>query len=85
MQEALVLGHAHSTVKHKTLKSLKLLVTQPLAADGVSPDGAPTIAIDNLGAGPGDRVVLTSDGAAVREMFGIQNSPVRWAVMGIVD
>ncbi|MFO0943114.1 MAG: EutN/CcmL family microcompartment protein [Pirellulales bacterium] len=83
MQEA-VLGHAHSTVKHKTLKSLKL-VTQPLAADGGSPDGAPTIAIDNLGAGPGDRVVLTSDGAAVREMFGIQNSPVRWAVMGIID
>lgn len=85
MQEAIVVGHAHSTVKHRTLHSMKLLVTQPLQADGVSADGAPTIAIDNLGAGPGDRVILTSDGGAVREIFGVQNSPIRWAVLGIVD
>jgi ethanolamine utilization protein EutN len=85
MQEALVVGHAHSTVKHPTLKSLKLLVTQPLQADCVTADGAPTIAIDALGAGPGDRVILTSDGAAIREIFGVQNSPIRWAVMGLVD
>jgi ethanolamine utilization protein EutN len=85
MQEALVIGHAHSTVKHKTLQSLKLLVTQPLQSDGVSADGAPTLAVDVLGAGAGDRVILTSDGAAIREVFGVQNSPIRWAVMGIVD
>lgn len=85
MQEALVIGHAHSTIKHKTLQAMKLLVTQPLQADGQTADGAPTLAIDNLGAGPGDRVVLTSDGGAVREIYGVQNSPIRWAVLGIVD
>jgi ethanolamine utilization protein EutN len=85
MQEALVIGHAHSTVKHPTLQSQKLLITQPLQADGVSPDGPPTIAIDRLGAGAGDRVILSSDGAAIRELFGLQNSPIRWAVMGLVD
>lgn len=85
MQEALVVGHAHSTVKHPTLQGLKLLVAQPLQADGVSPDGAPTLAIDLLGAGSGDRVVLTSDGAAIREVFGLQNSPIRWAVLGLLD
>lgn len=85
MQVALVVGHTHSTIKHKTLQSHKLLVTQPLMADGKSPDGDPTLAVDRLGAGAGDRVMLTSDGAAIREMFGVQDSPIRWAVLGIVD
>jgi len=30
-------------------------------------------------------VILTSDGAAIRDMFGVENSPIRWAVLGIVD
>ncbi len=85
MQVALVVGHAHATVKHKTLAGHKLLLTQPLLADGNRPDGAPMLAVDSLGAGPGDRVMLTSDGAAIREIFGVENSPIRWAVLGIVD
>jgi ethanolamine utilization protein EutN len=85
MQVALVVGHTHATVKHPTLTSHKLLVTQPLLADGVTVDGPPMLAVDRMGAGPGDRVMLTSDGAAIREMFGVENSPIRWAVMGIVD
>lgn len=85
MQVALVVGHTHSTVKHKTLTSHKLLVTQPLLADGRSADGPPILAIDRMGAGPGDRVIVTSDGASIREMLGVDNSPIRWAVLGIVD
>jgi ethanolamine utilization protein EutN len=85
MQVALVVGHTHSTVKHKTLQSHKLLVTQPLLADGRTPDGGPTLAVDRLGAGIGERVMLTSDGKAIREIFGAENSPIRWAVLGIVD
>ena len=85
MQEAVVLGYAHSTVKHKSLAGQKLLITQPILADGITPDGAPILAIDSMGAGAGDRVVLTSDGAAVREIFNLQNSPIRWIVLGILD
>ncbi|MCA9129968.1 MAG: EutN/CcmL family microcompartment protein [Planctomycetales bacterium] len=85
MQIALVIGHTHSTVKHKTLEKQKLLVTQPLMANGQSADGPPLLAVDRIGAGAGDRVVLTSDGAAIRELFGVNNSPIRWAVLGIVD
>lgn len=85
MQIALVVGHTHATVKHPTLAANKLLLTQPLAADEVSADGPPLLAVDRCGAGPGDRVILTSDGAAIREIFGVQNSPIRWAVLGIVD
>ena len=85
MQVALVVGHAHATVKHPSLNGKKLLLAQPLLADGVRPDGPPLLAVDRLGAGPGDRVMLTSDGAAIRDLFGVENSPIRWAVMGIVD
>jgi len=85
MQVALIVGHAHATVKHPTLNANKLLVAQPLAADGVSADGAPLLAVDRCGAGAGDRVILTSDGAAIREIFGVQNAPIRWAVLGLID
>ncbi len=85
MQIALVIGHAHSTVKHKTLQSHKLLVTQPLMADRRSPDGGPLLAVDRQGAGIGQQVMLTSDGRAIREIFGVEDSPIRWAVLGIVD
>ena len=85
MQVALIVGHAHATVKHPTLNANKLLVAQPLAADGVSADGAPLLAVDRCGAGAGDRVILTSDGAAIREIYGVQNSPIRWALLCLVD
>lgn len=85
MQVAMVVGTTYSTVKHNALEGKKLLVTQPLMADGVSTDGPPLIAVDRIGAGAGDRVILTSDGAAIRSLFGVENSPIRWAVLGIAD
>ena len=51
----------------------------------VSPDGGPLLAVDRQGAGVGERVMLTSDGRAIREIFGVEDSPIRWAVLGIVD
>jgi ethanolamine utilization protein EutN len=85
MQLAIVLGNAISPVKHRSLDNVKLLVCHPLAADGCSRDGAPVIVADYLGAGAGEKIMLTSDGAAVRELYGLQNSPLRWTVLGLVD
>jgi ethanolamine utilization protein EutN len=61
------------------------LVVQPLLADGVTADGEPQLAVDRLGAGPGEAVVITSDGKYVRELLASEVTPVRWSVMGIVD
>ena len=85
MQTALVLGNATSTTKHPTLENLKLLVCQPLMSDNQTPDGPPLLAVDHLGAGAGETVMLTSDGGAVKEIFKIENSPIRWAVLGLID
>jgi ethanolamine utilization protein EutN len=84
MQLGQVLGHATSTVKHPSLHGWRMLIVQPL--DGRNePDGVPIIALDALGSGRGDRVVISSDGKATREMVGVDNSPARWAVVGVVD
>jgi ethanolamine utilization protein EutN len=84
MQLGRVVGHATATVKHPTLQGWRLLLIQMLAADG-GPDGEPVLAIDQLGAGVGATVVLTSEGGAVREMVGAKNSPLRWMTLGIRD
>jgi ethanolamine utilization protein EutN len=84
MQLARVVGSAVATIKHPTMEGSKLLLVQPLAADSRSPDGNPLLAIDRLGAGRGDAVLITSDGAAVQELLG-QTTPVRYSVLGICD
>ena len=84
MQIASVLGQTTATVKHDTLKGWRMLIVQPLDAQGAD-DGFPFMAIDNHGARRGDRVLITSDGHGVREMIGSKRTPVRWAVMGVID
>ena len=79
-----VIGHATATVKHPTLDGWRLVAVQPLNAGG-GDDGDPFLVVDNLGSGVGDRVLLTSDGSSVREMVGADNSPIRWAVIGLAD
>lgn len=82
---ARTIGTATATVKHASMQGCKLLVVQPLAADGTSPDGDPQLAVDRLGVGRGELVVLTSDGQFTRELLGCDNTPVRWSVIGIKD
>ncbi len=85
MLTARVLGTATSTVKHRSMEGWKLMIVQPLLADGSTPDGDPVIAVDALGAGRGETVIVTSDGQGTRELLGHKNTPVRWSVLGIVD
>jgi ethanolamine utilization protein EutN len=84
MQIARVVGQAVATVKHKSLEGWRLLVVQPLGA-GDSSDGEPLLAIDNLGAGVGHKVMISSDGAGARKLVNARNSPVRWMVLGVCD
>jgi ethanolamine utilization protein EutN len=84
MQTGTVVGHAIATVKHASMLGWRLLVVQLLTADGKE-DGEPLLAIDHLGCGFGDRVILSNDGQAAREMVGQRNSPVRWFTLGLCD
>ena len=84
MQLARVVGQAVSTVKHPGFQGWKLLLVQLLGVDS-KPDGEPLLAIDNLGAGANDFVIVSNDGSGARAMVGDRNSPARWFVMGIQD
>jgi ethanolamine utilization protein EutN len=84
MQLGLVVGHAHSTVKHASLTGWRLPLVQLVGVDD-KPDGEPVLAIDSLGVAAGDRVILCNDGAGTRQIMGQKNSPARWFVMGLCD
>ncbi len=84
MQIAKVIGHAVSTVKHASLKGWKLLLVQPLH-EAKTPDGDPLLAVDAVGAGPGEMVIVSSDGAYARTLVKDRKSPLRWTVIGICD
>ncbi len=85
MQTALVIGRTTATLKHESLRGCKLLIVQPLMADGRTGDGHPLIVIDVLGAGVGETVMITSDGRGARELLKNDFTPVRWTTLGIKD
>lgn len=84
MQLATVVGHATSTVKHRSLNGCRLLVLQFLAHDG-GPDGEPVLAIDAMGAAVGAKVIVTTDAVQIREMVEAKDSPIRYSIMGLAD
>ena len=84
MNLARVIGHATSTVKHPSLQGWRLLLVQPLDAAGEA-DGDPLLAVDSLGGGKGDLMMVTSDGTFVRELMRMDNTPVRWVTLGMAD
>ena len=83
MQLGRVIGTATSTVKHSSFAGEKMLVVQLETRDG-KPDGEPVLVFDRLGAGRGDRVLVTNDGQALQEQLG-KTTPGRWSVMGLPD
>jgi len=83
MQLGRVIGTATSTVKHSSFQGERLLVVQLETLSGGS-DGEPVLVFDRLGAGRGDRVLVTNDGLALQEQIG-KNTPGRWSVMGLPD
>jgi len=85
MQVAKVIGNIVATIKHPSMQGCKLLVCVPQMADGESVDGFPIVAVDGIGAGKGDKVLITSDGRAAREMLNVEATPVRWTIIGIQD
>lgn len=83
MQFGRVLGTATATIRHESFQGERMLVVQPEGFDG-RPDGEPVLVFDRLGAGRGDRVLLTSDGELLQSQLG-RNTPGRWSVMALPD
>ena len=84
MYVARVIGSVVSTVKHPAYDRTKLMVVQPTDPDG-RPDGDTTLAVDTVGAGPGETVLVLRQGAAAAQVLGVEEPPIRSIIVGIVD
>jgi microcompartment protein CcmK/EutM len=84
MQLARVVGTVVSTQKHRTFEGAKLLLVQPVTPDD-EPRGTALLAVDSLGAGVHERVLIVVGGRAAGEALGRTLAPVDAAVVGIVD
>jgi ethanolamine utilization protein EutN len=84
MQLGRVIGHATSTIKHPSLRGWRLVIVQPVNVKR-EPEADPIVAVDRLGSGPGNLVVLNSDGKEARDVVGDDKTPVRFFVIGLVD
>ena len=81
---ARVVGTVVSTHKHPKFEGAKLLLVQPLTLDD-TPRGTALLAVDSLGAGVDEKVLIVMEGRAAAEALGRKGAPVDAAVIGIVD
>jgi len=80
---AKVVGSAVATLKHDLLKTTKLLLVCRADAKG-SITGEPFVAVDLVGAGEGE-LVIVSQGSSARLATGQSSSPADAAIVGILD
>ena len=84
MQLARVVGTVVATQKNRKFEGAKLLLVQPLTLED-TPRGTAVIAVDSLGAGVHEKVLIVMEGRAAGEALGRKLAPVDAAVIGIVD
>ncbi|MGH9413046.1 MAG: EutN/CcmL family microcompartment protein [Terriglobales bacterium] len=89
---AKVIGEVVATRKHPSHEGCKLLLVEPeilsdaqLRARGTPGGGAALIALDAVGAGVGERVLVVLDGYAAMSAVGRPHAPIDAAVIGILD
>ena len=80
-----VIGNVVSTVKHPAYSGQILLLVQPIDENG-GDVGSSFVAIDRVQAGPGDFVVVLTEGNGVRQILQMGDVvPIRSLVVGVVD
>lgn len=84
MHIARVIGQVVSTAKHPTYSGFKLLLVRPETPDGTV-TGDELMAVDSVGAGPGERVLVVVEGRSAGEAVRLRQAPLDAAIVGIVD
>ncbi len=84
MKIARVTGTVVSTIAAPVFQGRTLLLCDLLDLEG-NATARSLIAIDTVGAGPGETVLLLDEGTGARQVLGDSQAPVRTLVVGIVD
>ena len=81
---ARILGTVVSTQKDQRLLGKKLLIVRPINLDGTDAGGGYTVAVDTVGAGFHERVLVVA-GSSARLAEGMRDTPVDAAIVGVID
>ena len=81
---ARITGSVVSTIHHPIVDGHTLLLAERLDPD-LKPSGGYLIAMDAIGAGQGETVLILDEGSGARQILGDDKAPVRSIVVGIVD
>lgn len=84
MQIARIIGTVVATRKHERLVGSTIQVVQPLAPGTQAPCGEPFVAVDAVGAGTGELVIVVAGSGARRAVEDIK-CPVDATIVGIID
>lgn len=79
-----ITGSVVSTIHHPIVDGQKLLLAERLDAGG-NPTGGYLIAMDAIGAGKGETVLILDEGNGARQILEDDEAPVRSIIVGIVD
>lgn len=79
-----VVGTVVSTINAPIFDGRRLLICDLLEPSG-EPGGGYLIAVDTVGAGAGETVLLLDEGNSARQIVGVSSAPIRTLVVGIVD
>ena len=81
-----VTGTVVSTVQHSFYQGRKQLIVRYTKPDGSFDGDKYVIAVDQVGAGVGQTVLVEDEGTSARQMLELDGSgPVRSVIIGIVD
>jgi ethanolamine utilization protein EutN len=79
-----VAGTVVSTICSPVFEGRRLLMVDILGIDGAA-TGKDLIAVDVVGAGAGETVLVLDEGNGARQVLEAPDAPVRAVVVGIVD
>ncbi len=80
-----VVGNVVSTVQHRVLSGMAVMVVQPVQVDTHTPLGGEFLAVDAVQAGQGELVLVAREGNAARQILGGDSDPFHSVILGIVD
>ncbi len=84
MKLARVSGTVVSTISAPVFEGRRLLLCAMLDIMGNDADDY-TIAVDTVGAGAGETVLILDEGTSARQVVGWDVAPIRAVVVGVVD
>ena len=80
-----VCGTVVSTVEHPFYDGKKQLIVRAVTPDGAFDGDKYVIAVDIVGAGVGELVIVSDEGNSARQLLDVKDAPVRSVIVGIVD